>query len=234
MYYPGPSSYRDDAAIIKIVTPDGGRISACYLRGEDARYTVLFSHGNAEDLGDIMPFLQQYRSRGFSVLAYDYPGYGTSGGKARSTQVVRAAQAVYAYLTEHEQVPPESIILHGRSLGGAVAVRLASEYSCAGLIVESSFVSVLRVLTRYPVFVLDKFNSSRLIKQAHAPVLIIHGESDVIIPPWHGRELYRRASGSKRFWPVPGAGHNDLVYTAGERYWRTLTDFAAGIGRKAQ
>src|SRR3989338_8930815 len=80
MYVPPKGTYKDNAQIIKLTTADGTVISAMYLQHKTAEYTILFSHGNAEDLGTLYPVLEQFLAHGFSVLAYDYHGYGTSKG----------------------------------------------------------------------------------------------------------------------------------------------------------
>ena len=81
IFQPQPSSYSDGPDILKLTTADGETISAVHLPNADAEFTVLHSHGNAEDLGDILPFLRALHAKGYAVLAYDYRGYGTSEGK---------------------------------------------------------------------------------------------------------------------------------------------------------
>ena len=115
------------------------------------------------------------RALGFSVFAYDYHGYGTSGGKATEQNAYEDIDAAYNYLTQVLKVPPDRIIAHGRSLGGAVAIDLASRKPLGGLVVESSFVSAFRVVTGYRIFPFDKFRNADKIRQVRCPVLIIHG-----------------------------------------------------------
>lgn len=221
---PGPT-YRDDGQILKIKTGDGDTISAIHLQNPDAAYTILYAHGNAEDLGIVRPTLEDLRRLGFSVLAFDYRGYGTSGGSPTEEGAYADAAAAYDYLTGPLHVPADRIIAYGRSLGGAVAIDLAARRQVAGLVVESSFVSGFRVLTRVPLFPFDKFRSVEKIKRVHCPVLVIHGRRDEVISFWHGERLFREASEPKMSLWVDGAGHNDVPQIGGVRYTEALIKF---------
>lgn len=229
IFQPHPAGYRDDNRILKLTSRNGRRISAVYLQNPAASYTLLFSHGNAEDLGDDLLFLQVVRNAGFSVLAYDYQGYGTSAGRPSERNVYEDEEAAYQYLTRNLGTSPEHIIAWGRSLGGAAAVDLASRRPLAGLILESSFVSAFRVLTRVPLLPVDKFRNLDKIAGVRCPVLVIHGEADRVVPFWHGQKLFAAAGGAKRSLWVPGAGHNDVADVAGARYFQALQEFAASL-----
>lgn len=229
IFQPHPAGYRDDNRILKLTSRDGRRISAVYLQNPSATYTLLFSHGNAEDLGDDLLFLQVVRDAGFSVLAYDYQGYGTSEGRSSEAHVYEDEEAAYQYLTHQLATPPDRIIAWGRSLGGAAAVDLAARRPLAGLILESSFVSAFRVLTRLPLLPIDKFRTLDKISAVRCPVLVIHGEADRVIPFWHGQKLFSAAPGPKRSLWVPGADHNDVADVAGARYFEALREFAASL-----
>src|SRR5688572_10398367 len=112
------ASYTDYPSIIKLVTSDGEIISAKFYENESARFTILFSHGNAEDIGTIESFVLRLRASGFSVLVYDYHGYGTSEGLPSEATTYIDIDATYHYLIENRKVSPDRIIVHGRSLGG--------------------------------------------------------------------------------------------------------------------
>lgn len=221
-----PSSYRDTAEIIKLRTDDGLRISALHLVNPQARFTVLYSHGNGEDLGTLRPFLEEYRRRGFSILAYDYHGYGTSAGQPTEKNVYRDVKAAFAYLVQTAGVPSEQIIVHGRSVGGGAAIYLAARETPAALIAESSFVSAFRVMTHVPLSPIDKFENITRIKKVHCPALIIHGTDDRTIPFWHGEKLFASANEPKfRLW-VERAGHDDVDLVAQEQYWNAVNRLA--------
>jgi fermentation-respiration switch protein FrsA (DUF1100 family) len=221
-YAPEP----EPAGVFRIRAADGVQLSAIYLRNDSARYTVLYSYGNAGSLGNSYRYLEWLRSQGFSVFGYDYHGYGRSGGKPSEPAVYMDIRAAYACLVDSLKIPPDRIIAFGQSLGGAVAIDLASKRPVAGLIVESSFVTAFRVMTRIPLLPFDKFNSIRKIGRASCPVLVIHGDSDTTIPLWHGRALFRAAPEPKRLVVIPGGGHNDIPPEETEQYRRALVEFA--------
>ena len=166
---------------------------------------------------------------GFSIFAYDYHGYGTSGGKATEQNAYEDIDAAYNHLTQVLRVPSDRIIAHGRSLGGAVAIDLASRKPLGGLVVESSFVSAFRVVTGYRIFPFDKFRNADKIKAVRCPVLVIHGRQDEVIPFWHGERLFELANEPKmNFW-ADGAGHNNLKPVAGPEYVRALKAFTESL-----
>jgi fermentation-respiration switch protein FrsA (DUF1100 family) len=104
----------------------------------------------------------------------------------------------------------------------------------AGLILESSFVTAFRVVTRIPLVPFDKFRNIYKIKQVQCPVLVIHGRDDKTIPFWHGEKLFEAANEPKlNFW-VDGAGHNDLFWVAGNRYWDMIKEFTGVIRTNRQ
>lgn len=232
IFLPPKPSYEDSSEIIRIQAENGTEISALYLSNPNSEFTILFSHGNAEDLGDIRDFLEIIQIRGYSVFAYDYRGYGTSSGRASEKNAYKDIDAVYEYLVKQLNVSADRIIAHGRSVGAAVAVDLASRRKLAGLIIESSFVSAFRAVTRIRVAPFDKFNNIDKIKKVECPVLIIHGKDDRIIGLWHSEKLFESANEPKlKFW-VDGAGHNNLLLKAGIRYWDIIDEFTAMITTK--
>ncbi|HEV8531750.1 MAG TPA: alpha/beta hydrolase [Methylomirabilota bacterium] len=227
IFLPPPPTYRDTAEIVKIPTADGPRIAALYAANPEARYTLLYSHGNAEDLGVVRSIVPVLRQLGFAVLVYDYRGYGTSEGRPSERHAYGDIEAAYQHLTRELAVAPDRIIAYGRSVGVGAAVDLASRRQLGGLIVESGFVTAFRVMTSLPVFPFDKFRNIDKIGHVRCPVLIMHGEADEIVPLWHGQRLFQAALEPKRLLIVPGAHHNDFMWVAGERYARALREFEA-------
>jgi abhydrolase domain-containing protein 17 len=226
IFLPQPSSYQDNEDILKIKTEDNKNISAIYLANSQAKYTILYAHGNAEDLGYIQPRLKKIRDLGFSVFGYDYRGYGTSEGTPTEKAAYQDIDSVYNYLTQKLNISPQEIIVFGRSVGGGSAIDLAARKPVAGLIVEGSFTSIFRVVVPVPLLPFDKFTNLDKIKKVKCPVLIMHGTIDKVIPFSHGEKLFAAVSSPKLSLWVEAAGHNDLFFVAGEKYWQMLKKFA--------
>ncbi len=226
---PNPTRYTDDKDTIKLKTADGVTISAVYMKAPSAKFTILFSHGNAEDLCFMYGDLVSFNSLGFSVFAYDYHGYGTSGGKPSEENCYRDIDAAYDYLTGTLKIPPERIILFGRSVGGGPAVNLAARKPVGGLILQSAFTSAFRVFAIGYVIPGDRFRNIDLIGKVHCPVLIIHGRADEIIPISHGQQLFAAANEPKQCLWIDGANHNDLPEIGGKRFDQAIVDFAATV-----
>jgi abhydrolase domain-containing protein 17 len=224
------SSYLDkDLHTIKLNTSDGNTISALYLKQPSAEYTVLFSHGNGEDLGDIFSYLRSYQQHGFSIFAYDYHGYGTSTGKPSESNTYLDIDTAYRYLTETLKIPTHQIILHGRSIGSGPTLELALHKQVRGIILESAMLSAFQVVTIIPLLPVDKFRNNMKITRIETPMLFIHGTKDQIIPFWHGKRLYEMAKVHKVFFSISNAGHNNLVETAGQSYWSQIQKFSQSL-----
>jgi fermentation-respiration switch protein FrsA (DUF1100 family) len=220
-----PPGYQDSAELIKIKTSSGREIDAFHLTAPEAKFTILYSHGNGEDIGYGKARLEEFVTRGYSIFAYEYLGYGLTEGKPSESKCYESIEAAYRYLTEELKVPPETVLVFGRSLGGGPSTKLLSEQPAAGLILESAFVSTFRVQTRIPLFPGDKFPNLRYMPDIHIPVLFIHGTADGMIAPWHAEALYKKVNEPKTLHWIEGAGHNDLMYKAGESYWEILREF---------
>jgi fermentation-respiration switch protein FrsA (DUF1100 family) len=229
IFLPPPPGYRDTPEVLKVPTKDGGHIAAIYIVNPASTYTLLLSHGNAEDLGSVLPMLPGLANLGFNVFAYDYRGYGLSEGTPSERHVYADIDGAYDYLTEKLRVAPARVVAYGRSLGAGASVDLAARRPLGGLILESPFLTAFRVMTRVPIFPFDKFRNVNKIGRAPCPLLIMHGEADEIVPFWHGRRLFETAPGPKTFVAIPGAHHNDLMWVAGARYGQALRDFEASL-----
>ncbi len=229
LYQPPIPSYDDTHQILKITTKDNAIISAIFLPNKNAKYTILVSHGNAEDLGTMMPFLHEFNNHGFAIFAYDYHGYGTSTGKPTEKNTYLDVDAAYDYLTEQLHIPPNQIILYGHSLGAALAIDLAARKPVAGLIIGSPFITAYRTITQIPVILFDKYNNLSKIKKIKCPVLVIHGKRDITIPFWHGEKLYNEANSPKYSLWVDKAGHNDVEIVGGNAYWQSIINFSKSI-----
>ncbi|HEV2150527.1 MAG TPA: alpha/beta hydrolase [Longimicrobiaceae bacterium] len=235
IFLPPAASYSARELPVTLVPADGGvRIAVLHLPNPASAFTILYSHGNAEDLGHLAPVLQELHEAGFSVLGYDYRGYGASTGAPPSTEgAYRDLAAVYRYATEDLGIPPSRIVLYGRSVGSGPATDLAAREPVAGLVIESGFTSIFRVVTRVPLLPFDRFPNLKNVRRVRSPVLVIHGTDDEVIPFSHGKQLYEAAAEPKRFLWVGGAGHNDLAWVARDAYWNALREFEALLRDRA-
>jgi fermentation-respiration switch protein FrsA (DUF1100 family) len=226
IFLPPPSSYQDSRDIVKLRTSDGKSISAIYLPNPAAKFTILYSHGNAEDIGNLRPWLEKLRSSGFAVFSYDYHGYGTSEGVPSEKNVYADADAAYDYLVNTLKTPPSKVISYGRSVGNGASIDLASRRPVGGLIVQSGFTSAFVVLTRVPLVPFDKFRNIAKIRNVKCPVLVIHGRNDAVIPFQHGERLFEAAPQPKsEFW-IDKVGHNDIEWSAGDELLRRVKKFS--------
>lgn len=229
IFHPSMASGRRPAESMSIPSPDGGAIGAVHLPNPKARHTVWFFYGNAESLGDVEPLLHEFHRRGFAVFAIDYPGYGLSTGAPSEKSIYAATRAAAVHLRDGLGVPLASVIAVGRSLGGGPAVELAATERLAGLVLQSTFLSAFRVVTRWPVLPFDRFRNLAKLPRVSCPVLVIHGTADEVIPLAHGKTLHARARPPKSSLWVERAGHNNLLEVAGEPYWTALREFAANL-----
>ncbi|MEG4574515.1 alpha/beta hydrolase [Microcoleus sp. N3A4] len=199
--------------------------------------TLLYLHGRGFNIGANINQSYRFRQLGFSVLLIDYRGYGRSQGSFPSeARVYEDAETAYNYLVKQRQLSPSEIFLYGHSIGGAVAVELAIAHpEAAGLIVQSSFTSMLDMVKRYsmmrlfPVRLLltQKFDSLAKVKLLRIPVLFAHGTADPLIPAAMSKQLYAASPEPKKILLVPNAKHNngDAFFNSSE-YRQILVDFA--------
>jgi len=224
IFYPPKASSSGSSNIIKIKVENNESISAIYKPNTKSQYTLLFSHGNAEDIGQNLSYFKSCQKNGLSVFAYDYRGYGTSDGQPSEINTYKDILAAYNYLVTNLEMDPNNIIVHGRSVGSGPSCYLASKKPVGGLILESAFTSIHRVAFGRSM-PLDPFNNLSRIESITCPVLVIHGKQDSVIPISHGGALYRKAKSPKMKYLVNGADHNDLRQKAGNNYWKTLFKF---------
>ena len=225
---------------VTLEAADGVRLHAWYVASRrPARPTpvLLHFHGNAGNILDRAEHADAFAARGLDVLLLSYRGYGKSGGTPSETGLYRDADAAYDYLVEVRGVPPERIVAYGQSLGSAVAVDLAARRPAGGLIVESGFTSApelgRRLYPFLPEFVFrwmaHRFASVEKIARVRAPVLVVHGLQDEIVPVEMGRRLYETARAPKEWYELPGAGHNDTWSVGGDAYYERLATFARRV-----
>ncbi len=223
--------YRD----LYLTAEDGVKLHSWHIPYPGARQTLLILHGNAGNIGHRVPWLELLHPLGVDILLLDYRGYGRSGGSPHEQGLYLDAAAAYRWW-EAQRAPTDQLVLVGESLGGAVAVDLAARGLADGLVLQSTFTSAWDMAkTMMPIGLLQplsgvSFNSAEKIPRVRCPMLFIHGDRDEIVPLRLGRKLYELAAGTKEFYQVAGAGHNDLLWIAATDYIDTLRHF---LGRVA-
>ena len=209
---------------------DNTKVSAWYIPHPQALKTVLFFHGNGGNMSHRASSVSVFHQLKLNVLIIDYPGYGESEGVPTESGLYQSADAAWHYLINAKKFKTENIIIFGRSLGGAVAVDLASRVNAAAVIVESTFTSahdmadiIFPVLSRFLVLRYS-FDSMSKIKNISSPLLVIHSPDDEMIPFTLGEKLFTHANANKQFLKIAG-GHNDGFIKSMSSYQKTLKQF---------
>ena len=219
-----------------IDTEDGERLHGWYIPAVAARGTVLFFHGNAGNISHRMESILIFNRLGLNVLIVDYRGYGQSSGKPGEQGTYRDAQAAWNYLVNELHVSPESTVIFGRSLGGAVGAWLASRPGVdpAGIIIESCFSSGLDMGKRlYPVLPVRLITRigypvREYVTQLEVPLMVVHSRDDEIIPYDMGLAIYEAAPEPKTFFELRG-DHNAGFWISRESYVPVLNDYLVGV-----
>lgn len=228
--------YKEEARVLHpedhfFTTEEGLRLHGWFVPSEDSLGTILLFHGNAGNLSHRGEILRRFRSAGFHVFIFDYRGYGRSEGSPDESGVYADGRAAAAYVKNLPGVDSNRVVFCGVSLGGAVAVDVATHSTPAAMILESTFSSARDVAAHaYPFlpaqyFLRTKFDSESKIGSIHVPLLFFHGTDDSIIPIDLGRKLFDAANEPKFFEEVPGAGHNNLIIIGGNTYQARINAF---------
>jgi uncharacterized protein len=199
---------------VMLTTSDGERVIVWHVPPRERKPVLLYFHGNGGSLAWRTERLRELTSDGTGLVALSYRGYGGSTG--RPTEAGMIADALAAYDFAAARYPADRIALWGESIGSGVAVALAAEKPVGRMVLESPFTSVADIAARIYWFlpvrwlIKDPFRSDLRIGKVAAPVLVLHGDGDTVVPFALGEQLYALIPGPKRFVRFPGAGHNDL------------------------
>src|SRR5688572_19486246 len=219
-------------ALVQLRTVDGIRLDAVPLAHEGASaYWILFCPPSGSTIhGRLRRHLESLHAAGFNVFAFDYRGFGRNPGVPSEAGVYEDALTAYRHLTQQLDVPPERIILAGRSLGSAVAVELATRVPSGGLLLLSAIDSVPATGSRFyfwaPVHLLasQRFDSIAKAPRVKVPVLQVHAPKDWLVPLDAARALFERFPGRKEMLELPG-GHNDVGFLGDQPLSRALGQF---------
>ena len=205
-----------DFAELKVKTTDGLSIAGWWHKAKTDQPTLILFHGNAGHHGHRSYNVQDYIEAGYGIVLASYRGYGGNEGKPSEGGFYQDAHAYITHLINNN-VSERDIIIYGQSIGSGVAVQMATKFkNVKALILEAPYTSLPDIAEKQYFFIpvrllmKDKFDNLSKIKKVKAPLLIMHGSEDKIIPASMGQELYKAANDPKEIYIFDGYGHNDL------------------------
>jgi len=207
-----------DMVVVTLQTRDNIKLKSWYIPPKKNKPIVLYLHGNAGHIGYRMPLAREFIKSGLGLFLLEYRGYGGNNGSPTEKGFYEDSETALNYLVQ-QGVKPSKIALFGESLGTGVATKLASQHQFCALILQSPFTSLTSVSQyHYPWFILkpwDQFNSLERIKKIHAPLLILHGTKDRIVPYAQALTLFQEANKPKKMSTIENYDHNNLWNSKG-------------------
>jgi len=228
---------------VRLETSDGVTLAAWWVPAPQGRGALIFSHGNAGNMGDRVGKLRLFHDLGLSVLAFDYRGYGASQGKPSEEGTAHDMDAAVAHVRDSRGVPLDRTVFYGESLGGAVVIEAATRFPPAALVAESTLTSARAMARRHypfvpPALVRVGYDSLSRVRRLACPTLFLHGPADTIVPFEMGEALFRAAPEPKRFAALVGDHNSGGILESPEacRKLAELLDAVLGVGppRNAQ
>jgi fermentation-respiration switch protein FrsA (DUF1100 family) len=205
-----------DFSVSALTSPDGVSVQSWYHKANSGFPTLLYFHGNGGNLAHRAHYFRLLADAGFGVLALDYRGYGKSGGSPSEQGFYMDARTMIQYGLKKLHIHPDRMIVYGESIGTGVAVQMATEFRFAAMVLQSPFRSLLELgQASYPwlpvgLLQIDRFDSLSKMDRVIAPVLVLHGEKDAIVPFDHGKSMYESVVGEKQSVFFPDKGHSNL------------------------
>ncbi len=215
-------------------TDDGLNLTGWYIPGNNADNVLLFCHGNAGNISHRIDYIRIFHELGLNMFIFDYRGYGKSEGKPDEEGTYRDVLGAWNFLVNEKDFTQESILLYGRSLGGAIAAWLAQDHTPLTLILDSSFTSITALGSELypflPIRLLSRFNytTQLYLEKVSSPVLVIHSRQDEIVPFEHSISLFENASQPKEFLEISGS-HNEGFLESWSTYESGLRDYISKI-----
>jgi len=225
------STIQNPPTEVILQTPDGESLVGWWYPPKGDAPTILHFHGNGGGLAIRVPRYEFYAGHGYGVLAMSYRGYSGSTGAPSETHLIADATLALDWLISRN-IPTNQVIVYGESLGTGVAVQTAARYDVKAVVLESPYTSTRAVAqTQFPIFPVgllmkDQFESDKHIGDINAPLLIVHGRRDRIIPFRFGEALFNLAQEPKTFIPIENGGHIPLY---ADRSARLVVDFLSGL-----
>lgn len=217
-------------------TSDGLKLNGWFMPAKDPRATLLFCHGNAGNISHRLEVVELFNKLDLNVFIFDYRGYGKSPGRPSEKGTYLDALAAYNYLVSRKDVDKDRILAYGKSLGGAVAIELATKVEVCAAIVESTFTSTIDMGKEIYPFLPLKFivtmdyDAISKIGRIAAPKLIIHSKDDEVVPLYMGQRLFQAASEPKEFYQMHMGGHNEALFMAKDEFRKRIDEFLNKYG----
>ncbi len=216
---------------VRFPASDGTKLHGWWVPSRPSRGAIIHCHGNAGNISHRLRILEIFNSMELDVLLFDYRGYGLSEGSPSEKGTYADAEGAWEYLTKVKGIPAERIIIHGQSLGGAIAAKLASKQRPAMAVVESSFTSTRDLARKFCSFtpaiyiiISYTYETEKHIAGARCPVLVVHSRDDELIPFSHGEKIFLAAKEPKAFLEIQGS-HNGGFIQSGSVYVSGLKSF---------
>jgi uncharacterized protein len=229
-----PAAFGAPVAADTVETADGERLHGWTLTQSHPRATVVYFHGNGGNLSVWAPILAGVHQQGFTIVAFDYRGYGLSTGRPSERGLYRDADAILEYAWRRGD-RRERVVYWGRSLGATVAAYAATVRLPDGIILESGFPDARSLIRSSPpmaflsLFSTYRFPTADLMRRAPAPALVIHGDQDRVVPFQLGQALFERIGNPKQFAAIRGGDHNDVAPPDPRSYWKTIDTFVGTL-----
>lgn len=226
----GVENVKENVEVLKLKTKRGNQVVAAYIKNPTASLTLLYSHGNAADLGQMFELFSELSLHlRVNLIGYDYSGYGRSSGKPSEQNTYSDIEAVYRCLEEKYGVKEQDVILYGQSVGSGPTLELASRLpNLRAVVLHSAIASGLRVM--YPVkrtYWFDIYKNVEKISFVKCPVLVIHGTSDDVVNWSHGKQLFELCKEKYEPLWIKGGNHCDLELYP--QYIKHLRKFVSAI-----
>lgn len=206
---------------VSIPTADGLALTGWFLPPPPGAATVLYMHGNGGNLMNRIARVRSLAARGFGLLFLEYRGYGGNAGTPSEAGLTLDALGAMDFL-KTMGIKGDRVVLYGESLGTSVAVTLANHRQVAGVVLDSPFTSIAAVAQqRYPMLpigflIRNRFDLLDRVATIGAPLLVVQGGADRVIPPTMGQVVFAAAAQPKHFWAAPTAGHTNVLESGGE------------------
>lgn len=252
-YYPSKKNFFDPLRAgllqeeVDFQTSSGDTVHAWWFRSfvKPSKGTIVFFHGNAENITSHFASLAWIPKEGYSYLIFDYPGYGRSSGTPTPKSTIEAGKAAIDWVHGNKDQGP--LIIIGQSLGGNIALKslldLNGKFPLKAIVIDCSFPSYQKIAAgklsqswitwilqplAY-VLISDEYAPKGIQRLAPTPMLVIHGQKDVTVEPEYGDQIYAMAGEPKQMWKIPDGTHGSTFWSHDRVYQKKLVEYLSAL-----